>query len=501
MDTMDSEILLLFREEAAALLEHMEEILEECRQSHRIVRENVDEMFRAMHTLKGNSELAEQADMARISHRSEDILAVLRDGDPPSPEKADSLTDLLLRAVNLLNVRLKGPVDGASPAFSREFSELEQELCRGLSLSSGSKNSVSTPPVPLLPIPSSSGSAGCSSASVRVILEEDCGMENIRAFLILSQLEGICRVIDSIPSHLETDEKTCRTISQNGFLFSFEPSSALSSVMEAISQNVYVKSCEIFPAENQENLQKDISVRVSQEKLNRAEKLSEQLLSLESLLTENDCAEERTEIFCRLCFLTGELRQDIHALSMSSFSGIFRKAERIVRSMEQSLRKDTVFLASGDAQIDRNIIDSLFGPIMHILRNAMDHGMEPPEERVQKGKPRQGRITLSVRRDPRELVIQIGDDGRGLDREKILEKAKNSGLMTKPESACTEKEIFGLILLPGFSTKEEITGYSGRGVGMDAANQAVRALGGAISIESAAGLGSRFTITVPLAQS
>lgn len=152
----------------------------------------------------------------------------------------------------------------------------------------------------------------------------------------------------------------------------------------------------------------------------------------------------------------------------------------------------------GDTEVDKTINEAIADPFMHMVRNSMDHAIESPEERLALGKPEHGQVALRAKNIGGEIVITISDDGRGLDTESILKKARNNGILTKPENEYTEKEIFNLIMLPGFSTNTEVTEYSGRGVGMDVVRKNIEKVGGTISIDSKAGQGTTFTLKIPL---
>ncbi|MEG1971550.1 MAG: chemotaxis protein CheA, partial [Oscillospiraceae bacterium] len=177
----------------------------------------------------------------------------------------------------------------------------------------------------------------------------------------------------------------------------------------------------------------------------------------------------------------------------------FQKMQRIVRDMSKKLGKDAELVTEGgETEIDKTIIDNITDPFMHMVRNSMDHAIESPEERIAAGKNPQGTITMSAQNIGGEIVIIISDDGAGLNAEKIMEKAKKNDILTKPESEYTEKEIQSLIMLPGFSTNENVTEFSGRGVGMDVVRKNIEKVGGTISLESKVGVGTSFTIKIPL---
>ena len=150
-------------------------------------------------------------------------------------------------------------------------------------------------------------------------------------------------------------------------------------------------------------------------------------------------------------------------------------------------------------EVDKSIVDNLNDPLMHLVRNCMDHGVEDTsEERVANGKPAKATITLSARNASGEVIITVADDGKGIDTEKVLQKAMENGLLTKPENEYTEREIQNMILLPGFSTNDVVTEYSGRGVGMDVVKKNIEKVGGSLAVESKHGHGTTFVIKIPL---
>ena len=198
--------------------------------------------------------------------------------------------------------------------------------------------------------------------------------------------------------------------------------------------------------------------------------------------------------------LTDELQDITMSLRMVPISGVFQKMNRIVRDMSKKLGKEVDLIIEGeDTEVDKSIVDSIGDPIMHIVRNSMDHGIEASrEERVREGKKPKGEIVLAARHTGSEVIITISDDGRGIDTARILEKARDNGLLIKPESEYSQKEIISLMMMPGFSTNEEVTEYSGRGVGMDVVKKSIEALGGTITITSDYGFGSCTTLKIPL---
>lgn len=203
----------------------------------------------------------------------------------------------------------------------------------------------------------------------------------------------------------------------------------------------------------------------------------------------------------QLAKISTDLQNVIMSMRMVPLTNTFQKMNRIVFDVSRKLGKDIEFVMVGEqTEVDKNIIEHISDPLMHLVRNAVDHGIETNEERAESGKPDKGKVILSARTEAGKVWISVEDNGKGLDRNKILEKARRQGLLDdgKPDSAYTDKEVYQFITLPGFSTNEEVTEYSGRGVGMDVVVQNIQAIGGTLDIESSPGLGSIMSLKIPL---
>ena len=199
--------------------------------------------------------------------------------------------------------------------------------------------------------------------------------------------------------------------------------------------------------------------------------------------------------------ISTDLQNVIMSMRMLPLTNTFQKMNRIVFDVSRKLGKDIEFEMVGDTtEVDKNIIEHISDPLMHLVRNAVDHGIETKEEREASGKTERAKVRLSAKTESGKVWISVEDNGKGLDREKILEKARKQGLldMTKPDSAYADKEVFQFITLPGFSTNEKVTEYSGRGVGMDVVVQNLQQVGGTLEIESTPGEGSAMILKIPL---
>ena len=199
--------------------------------------------------------------------------------------------------------------------------------------------------------------------------------------------------------------------------------------------------------------------------------------------------------------ISTDLQNVIMSMRMVPLTTLFQKMNRIVFDVSRKLGKDIEFEMIGEhTEVDKNISENISDPLMHMVRNAVDHGIETNEERKESGKKEKGKVTLSARTEAGKVWISVIDNGKGLERGKILAKARKQGLLDddKPDSAYTDREVFQFITLPGFSTNEKVTEYSGRGVGMDVVVQNIQAIGGTLEIDSVAGLGTTMSLKIPL---
>jgi two-component system, chemotaxis family, sensor kinase CheA len=243
------------------------------------------------------------------------------------------------------------------------------------------------------------------------------------------------------------------------------------------------------------------SIRVDADKLDNLVDLVGELVTVQARLSQKASFQNDPEL--RLISelverLTAELRDNTMSIRMLPIGTIFSKFRRLVRDLSGELEKEVVLTTDGgETELDKTVIEKLNDPLVHIIRNSIDHGIEAPDIREASGKERQGTVKLSAVHSGADVLIRISDDGAGLDPEGIREKALSKGLIDEG-AELTEKEIFQLIFVPGFSTAAQITGVSGRGVGMDVVKRCVEALRGAIDISSAKGVGTTITLKLPL---
>jgi two-component system, chemotaxis family, sensor kinase CheA len=216
------------------------------------------------------------------------------------------------------------------------------------------------------------------------------------------------------------------------------------------------------------------------------------------LIVENEKYRKLFKLVESIDKITNRFRKNILNARLVQVKTWYVMFLRLVRDISKKLNKNVEFLAEGlETELDKNIIDSLESPLTHLIRNSLDHGIESPEERVKQGKPAKGTITLKAYHSGSEIVVEIVDDGHGLDKEKICQKAISKGLI-EADAQLTEKQIYDLIFIPGFSTAQNLSEVSGRGVGMDVVKKAISQLRGEISIKSIQGIGTSVIIKLPM---
>jgi len=247
--------------------------------------------------------------------------------------------------------------------------------------------------------------------------------------------------------------------------------------------------------------QESQSIRVDADKLDRLINLVGELIiasASANLVARASRISALDEAHSVLSSLVEEVRDSALQLRMVKIGATFTRFQRVVHDVARELGKDIALAVSGeDTELDKTVVEKIGDPLTHLVRNAMDHGIEPAEVRVARGKPAKGTVRLNAYHDSGSIVIEVGDDGGGLKRERILAKALERGLV-EPGKVLSDSEIYGLVFEPGFSTAEQVTNLSGRGVGMDVVKRNITALRGSVHIDSAEGVGTTVTVRLPL---
>lgn len=548
-NSIDSTMLDMYLFETNTLLEQLEELFIGAEMEKTLSSNNIDEIFRIMHTIKGSSAMMEFVSLMEIAHRIEDLFFFIREnGMETLNEKLISeLFDIVFQSMDYFKSEVdklqKGePLSENIDSFAANINMFLEKIKNGDKLSTDSKESVEAS---ISEEPVNQG-----DHMVCVFFDEETGMANIRAFMLVTALKESEMEFTYYPDDIDTNMDSATYILDKGFCMNFETKDLAEKAISIIKHTNGIRSYELMEKEKQDseapekidskdgakvekitqdlganlfgakseadpvaskqvaatqapNKQSLISVNLS--KLDKLMALVGEIVITESMVTSSpDIQGLKLDNFLKstrqLRKLTDELQDITMSLRMVPISGVFQKMNRIVRDMTKKLEKEVDLVIIGeDTEVDKSIVDSIGDPIMHIVRNSMDHGIEKTkEERLARGKKAKGEIILSASHTGSEVIITISDDGQGIDTDRVLAKARDNGLLVKSESEYSQKEIIQLLMMPGFSTNEAVTEYSGRGVGMDVVKKSIEALGGTITITSEWGEGSCTTLKIPL---
>ena len=563
-------MLEMYLYETNTLLEQLDELLIEAEKNRDFTTNDVNEIFRSMHTIKGSSAMMEFSTLMEIAHHIEDLFFYIRENGLDSMDEShkNDLFNLMFQSTDALRSEVEkiendeplstniDPIIANINSFLQKISGSESSSSENTNADEKQAESGDTiqpageQQIALI----NQELAGCPSSKlpyfIRIHFEQGSGMEHLRAFMTVTALNDLDLQFEYYPDDVETNSDTIETIVDNGFFIALSSQEDVTRAVNVIKEqnsvetfevieNASVKQEEKKPAAQQsqapsektsEPVSKQNSEPSSKQKADPAPQavhnntpvkqslISVNLSKLDSLVAivgeivitesmvtsspdlQNLKLDNFTKSARQLRKLTDDLQDIAMSLRMVSVSGTFQKMNRIVRDMKKKLNKDVRLTIIGEnTEVDKTIVDSIGDPIMHIVRNSMDHGIEEKvEDRIAAGKDPQGEIILSAAHTGSEVIISISDDGQGMDPDKILAKAERNGILTKPASEYSQKEILALLMLPGFSTNEEVTEFSGRGVGMDVVKKNVESVGGTITITSELGKGSCTTLKIPL---
>ncbi len=538
--------------ETNSLLDRLDEMLVADEKIGDFSLDDVNEIFRIMHTIKGSSAMMEFGSLAEIAHHIEDLFFYIRDKgiDSLDPQHKKELFNLMFRSEDFLRGQVEK--EEAGEALDTDLDSFSADINNFLKKISGAQTEEPAPPeapaAAAPPAPSTDNLPDDKEAVcfLHVYLEEGIGMENLRAYMIVNAVKECGIDFRYYPENMESNSETTATIIEEGFFMAFKSEEAANKASDILRTQGHIRSYELAflpeeehaapdpvpekpqtaapaetsvpekpapkpapqakPAQSAPVKQNLISVNLM--KLDSLQNIVGEIVITESMVTSspelNQLSRDAYDNFMKsarqLRKLTDDLQDIAMSLRMVPISGVFQKMSRIVRDMKQKLNKDVrLTLIGEDTEVDKTIVDSIQDPIMHMVRNAMDHGIEDDvQDRINEGKNAQGEIVLSATHTSSEVVITIADDGKGMNPDKLLAKAREKGILTKPESEYSKKEALGLIMLPGFSTNQEVTEFSGRGVGMDVVKKNVEAVGGMVSLNSDEGKGTTFTMKIPL---
>lgn len=544
--------------ECSQLLEQLEELLLGGEKNASLSKEQIDETFRVMHTIKGSSAMMDFNGIAVLAHAIEDLFSKIREKTPPDSEW-DHIFDVTLEAIDFFKEEIDRLQNGETP--DAEATEMVAELHtmrnrlegvdeeapakeaqEGSAQNGGSEDAE----IAAALMEQMKPQDGEKKFWVKMIFEEECQMETVRAYGVLMSVKDLYTNMATVPADLEDNHD--EEIVQKGFWMAFVTTDDCEEIIrQKIEETMFVEHVEFgeddvaaaedkqaappvqkeapviaqtqapapeqkaaaqAPAEQKkgtdDKVQKQSFINVNVTKVDKLMNLVGEIVTTESMVTKNaEVADLHLESFEKqarqLRKLTDELQDIVMSIRMVPIAGTFHKMQRIVRDISKKTNKSADLVILGeDTEVDKNIIDNLSDPLMHLIRNAMDHGIETPEEREAAGKDSKGIVTLEANSTSGDVIVRVSDNGAGMDRDKIIQKAYEKGLTAKPENEITDREAYGFTLMPGFSTNDEVTEYSGRGVGMDVVHKNLEKVGGSISVDSEKGKGTTITMHIPL---
>lgn len=411
--------------------------------------ENINALFRVFHTIKGIAGFLSLYSIQKLAHSTENLLDKVRKNECP------------------VSGRLVDLVFSAADALKQEIGSLR------LALSSGSRYVVNSEVEHLI--------------NELDTFAEKSGARKIGEILIdegkttHSELEKALSI-----QHEHPEAKIGEILVQQGSVRPRDVNEAL-AVQQGKHKTVFVKE----------------SIKVDTEKLDKLVNTIGELVITEAMVTGNEALRRNasTEVLRNMRLLdkiTRQLQEIGLSMRMISLKSTFQKMARLSRDLAKKAGKEINFITVGeDTELDKIVVEKISDPLVHMVRNAADHGLEPPQERLAAGKPAAGTISLRAYQKGGSICIELEDDGRGLDRNAIINKALKQGIIKEGENI-SEQEIYHLVFRPGFSTARTVTDISGRGVGMDVVKKSVEALRGHIEIKTEQGKGTLFTIHLPL---
>src|SRR5919112_911169 len=453
--------------------------------------EPVDRLFRAIHTIKGMAATMGYTAVAQLAHRTENLLDGLRQG---RLQANPSVFQLLFRAVDSLGRAVEAAAAGTEDAAD---GALLAELDRAAEQPQPA--AASAAPVEM-PAPARRVGDAPRFRPVQVAIRPGAVMRGARAALVLRRAEGLGAVSTIRPplAELERDDFDGR------FTFRLQTRSSDAEIMAALRTVGDVETIDIVESAAPGSELRPEAIRQIRVDLRRLDLLMKQVGEL--VVAKNRlgtlAVESRDptllEVSERIGRLVSGMQGEVIASRMTPVGEVFERFPRLVRDLSRDLGKQIRFDMEGEEiELDRSILDEIGEPLVHLIRNAADHGIELPAERIAAGKQGQGRILLSATRERNTVAIRVSDDGRGINRQRVLEKARREGAAPEIESL-SDDLLIRVLARPGFSTAQQVSGVSGRGVGVDVAMTRVRALGGTLEVRTEVGRGTTFLIRVPL---
>jgi two-component system chemotaxis sensor kinase CheA len=486
----------------------------------------IDEIFRSVHTLKGASASMGFAEMERLCHAMEDVFQMVRSGNA---EVSEELENLLLACSDVLEQMIddvEGGGDSSTLNAEDKVSELKGWLGReGTKTPAPDKAPLSgrhEEPIAAAAEENESASGTAPEYTMVITVAPECAMKDVRAMLAIGNLEALGTIRSMNPSKELVDEGKF-----DGTLTLSIASDAGEEALRTAAQGSEIATVEIKQVQHEEEAadksataaakkQADAdkkagaadksreikNLRVDIGQLDHIMNLVEDLVINRGRLkqiAEQHKIKEMDEAISMVERSVSELQNLMMLIRMIPLNHIFNRLPRVVRDVAQYDGKEVEFvMEGGETELDRSVMDGLNDPLLHLIRNSVNHGIEAPDVREKLGKPRKGFVKLAAHRDRDNVIIELIDDGAGINVEKVKRKAVEKGLITQEAAdTFTTDQAIDMLFQPGFSTADKISDISGRGVGLDVVKRSIESLKGTIRVETTAGKGSRFELLLP----
>lgn len=511
------EMLALFGDETAEILDELNSNLLKLEENPKDT-ELINEIFRHAHTMKGMSSAMGFTTMAKLTHKMEDLMDKIREGSEVVTEER---IDIFLECIELLEAMCSDYVSEGNTEVS--IDEVVEKLNNTQGISSENTNTtVSAPKAKTLEAPKNDG----EYLELTLVIGDSIQIPSLRAFIFLNKLKDLGVYVASAPTiedcknetmfdgtivlQCSTTKEEIETLIENEFIFeSFkynDPQDGEESKIikeEAVDKNEETDKSSKATAEKKKTEKGKQHVRIQSEKIDNIINLVAELVIEKNkleLLTEMHGTEAFIEPVEKLDRIISHLQEIVMNVRMVPVSSTFKVFPKEIRKVSKELNKKVNLTILGEeTELDRSIVDHIKDPLIHIIRNSLDHGLETTEDRIKLGKPEEGMLNIIARYESNQVVIEVQDDGKGIDGNFICEKAIQKGLITPEQAkALTLKEKVNLICTPGFSTAEKVTSLSGRGVGLDAVAKFIEDINGTLEIDTVVGEGTTVRLYLPL---
>lgn len=534
MDLDINQYINIFVEESKEHLQNMNDILLEL-EKNPSNHDLINEIFRVAHTLKGMSGTMGFTNMANLTHDMENVLQAIRNDEI---EVSEEIIDLLFECFDALDTSVNHIIDYGSEDTSNHkelISKLNNHLVKEKNSKSNERN-IQKPVLELehhlIEVLKKAKSDGLNVYKIDISLKETCMLKAARAFIVFNTLESFGEIVYSHPSVDDIEDEKFDL----SFSIMLVTSSRESEILNSLNQISEIDKIDITLIDDSFNIievnntspksdeglssfqdedgkdekttQSHLgkigkTVRVDIDRLDNLMNLVSELIIIKTRMDDlsgKAAGENMTEAIEYLERITTSLHDAVMKVRMVPIERVFNRFPRLVRDLSKELGKEIDLQMSGEeTEVDRTVIDEIGDPLIHLIRNSIDHGIELPKERVKIGKPERGKLVLKAYPDGNNVVIEVEDDGRGIDYKYVLRKALEKGLITDKEAeSLTVEESINLLFLPGFSTADKISDLSGRGVGLDVVKSKIESINGSVEVESIKDKGTKFIIRIPL---